>query len=233
MILFIKKEIHEILNKNLLYSAPIKIIEYNNVKIETHFTYLQAISFCGGTMDSKPHSIYNKYNKKEPLSEEDIFLAHTYAMKILKEHGPSRVNFLLTLPDVPMSLTNVEKVFTQFHREGEVEQFLLSITLEDDIKYDLYLAAKKDRILIKPLDSEELIGEVKRTGDYNSFHKSLRLKHVINLFINFFENPMKAIVYFGMKTGKCSFCKRKLYDSRSKYYNYGKDCALKNKFYWG
>lgn len=229
----LEEEILEIVYKSKPFSNPIKIIEFDDYKIETHFSDLQAICLCGGTLDSRFHSIYNKYNRKEILSDEDIFLAHTLAMKILKEHGSSRVNFLLTLPEVPMSLTNVEKVFTQFHGKVDKEQFLLSITLEGDIKYDLYLAAKKDTILIKPMDSEQLIGEIKRTGEYNSFHKSLRLKPVINLFINFFENPMKAIVYFGMKTGKCSFCKRKLTDARSKYYNYGKDCALKFNLYWG
>lgn len=209
------------LEDNLFDDRELKSIDFPSRCIETYFTHVEAFSICKGLDKTHANSLAKKYFANIPLTEQDFFDAHMYAMVALEKYGGQTLSLCVALPPVTFQSNKVYKAFRLLQKidnttpsisfflknpltNNDKEQFFLTFGLKEIGKINhqiAYLRHKKSNQVVAVLKDD---GTITPT-DVNRLYRSQ-----LNLFFTVLDNPRQAFVTFGNSTGTCSICGREL-----------------------
>jgi hypothetical protein len=238
-----EEEIEEILYNKYATGKIIKSIKFNNDILESEFTDFQAFHICKGLKDQR--SLYNKYLANKH-SEQDIFLAHTLANKLLKEKGRRMIDYILTLPELPFKTDQFKILFSTLDKirtAGKNDNPIVRLNIDnengdnEEIEFSFYAVDGTkyiNQINVKNKSTRADIFSVTRTGKVlpkeNKLSKSnkLNITPVLQFFYTLTTSSdgfNEAVISYGKESGKCSVCGRKLEDEKSILVGIGPVCA--------
>jgi hypothetical protein len=226
-------------NKFQTGKTVIKIM-FNKEEIDSEFTDFQAFHICKG-LKGKAY-LYKKYIQRRH-NDEDIYFAHLYATKISKEKGRDFVNFIFTLPSLPFRCPNFKILFNILDKniiennnplvrikiknfENKNEDIEYGFLIEDNTKYinQIRVVNKTTKNVLFDVNREGVILPVNLNKKVD---KENNCTPVLQFFYQITENEhglKEAIISYGIETGKCSLCGRKLTDTISKMKGIGPVC---------
>ncbi|MEJ8599084.1 hypothetical protein JSO62_10380 [Riemerella anatipestifer] len=232
----------EIILQNNYGNKIIKIIQFNNEILESKFNDFQAFHICKGLKNQR--KLYTRYiNKKH--SESDIFQAHKLANTLLKSKGKKIIDFLLSLPPLPFNSDNFKILFSALDRiknNGLIDNPMIRLKIknEENINEDIeisFLSIDRvqyiNQISIKNISKKINICKISRNGKVipeENTHEKLKNKNitpVLQLFYRITKTEKEfnnAIFSYGIESGKCSICGRKLEDEKSLIKGIGPIC---------
>lgn len=235
-----QEDIKAVLENNYANGKIIKTLYFKNQILESLFTDFQAFHICKGLKNQS--YLHNKYQNNKQ-TEEDTFLAHSLANTLLKEKGKKMVDFVLSLPSLPFKSEQFQILFSKLDKirlEGKNENPIIRLKIpnekgtEDEIEFSFYaIDGKKyiNQIITKTKKSE--VFSVTRNGtilpneNNLSNGKNLNITPILQLFYHISksnENFNQAVISYGIESGKCSVCGRKLNDEKSKLKGIGPVC---------
>ena len=162
------------------------------------------------------------------FSENTKHRSEKYILNLEEKYGIDFLKNLLEIPEKPFGLNTVSRLKEKMRNsKGEV----ISLSFDGVNNYEFEI--RTDLINIKK--NNEYLGKCNLDGILNySNSKSNSDKYMTATLMLYYANdPNGEILYFGQKTGCCSFCKKPLVDPISIYWGYGKTCAEINGLSWG
>lgn len=211
-----------LINKIKTTKTKIVFNDYNDFEIAV---------LCAGMKSAEARHLSKDYFKKNCFTKEERMIAKEFVKEVHKKYGKDILDYCLTLPKKPFIITNAKRAFTQFDniRKGSIG--IVRITA-DSLELLLSYNKDSDAIIIKN-ENENNIAEFKRTGEFSFVRNIKKPISSLVLFLSYIDDPLRQILYFGAKTGNCSFCGLSLTDPISLQYGYGKKCAHNHKLPWG
>lgn len=228
-----EEEFDLILKDEYATSKIIKKIEFNGNILESHFTDFQAFHICKGLKNQRP--LYNKYVNKN-YNSDDIFRAHELANTLLKNHGKKMIDFLLSLPTLPFKSQNFKILFSTLDKikeKGINKNPIIRLKVKnenndfDEVEFSFYSIDRTDyinQIAIKNITKKNSVCMISRDGrilpseNTSETGKNKNITPILKLFYQITKDKEtldNEIVSFGLETGKCSICGRKLEDENS------------------
>lgn len=228
-----EEEFDLILKDEYATSKIIKKIEFNGNIFESHFTDFQAFHICKGLKNQRP--LYNKYVNKN-YNSDDIFRAHELANTLLKNHGKKMIDFLLSLPTLPFKSQNFKILFSTLDKikeKGINKNPIIRLKVKnenndfDEVEFSFYSIDRTDyinQIAIKNITKKNSVCMISRDGrilpseNTSETGKNKNITPILKLFYQITKDKEtldNEIVSFGLETGKCSICGRKLEDENS------------------
>lgn len=221
-----------------------RVLSFEEAQVKTVFTDEEAVAVCGGiTNIGKAKRLWVRHQRGNTRNE-DIFLAHQYAMQTAEKYGFAILSKAISLPLLPFPCGDVTKVFAEFDIRGQrLNNPVVRLMSEElDEQFKLYFYAKSEQgkkkqrdpnILVLRGDRSGEVAHITRSGILTPINDAAIPKPVINLLFRFRDSPRETIVYYGRQLGRCSYCGRELSDERSLKVGYGKRCAESNSEQWG
>ena len=221
--------INELINSFFPKTNEIKIEGFNNsqnkeiselINIQTdqsQFSDFQLAYLCGGMKEAKPRKL-NEIYFNSSWSLEQRLEAKKYVEIGIVKYGLDIVNQCLLLNRKPFYLKGVIDIYSTF--SYKLNQ---TITLLNNKKEEVKLTFETESIKID--NGDESLMEISKNGLVKLKSDNNQSGITLILLYNFFQDPMKQIVFFGIKKGRCSFCGRELNNSKSLHLGYGFQCA--------
>lgn len=233
-------EIINIISGNFANGNIIQTIFFNDEKIESEFTNFQAFHICKGIKNL--HSLYNKYINNK-YTDEDIFYAHKNSMEALKKYGKDIISFVLSLPEQPFRSDNFKLLFNVLDkRKNEIDNPVYKLNIknennqQEEIEFSFFERDSTrftNKIKIRNSTRNYDIADVSKDGkiipkEKIGTHKNITpvLQFLYSITKN--EESLKsAILSYGVESGNCVICNKKLTDPMSKIKGIGPICEQK------
>lgn len=238
-----QNDILEVLKNNYANGKIIKTVHYNNEILNSEFSDFQAFHICKG-LKNQLH-LYNKFVNNNH-STEDVFLAHNLANKLLKEKGKKMIDYILSLPSLPIKTDQFKILFSTLDKiriDGKNDNPIIRLNIpneegtDDEVEFSFYsIDGKKyiNQIITKNKTKKTDAFSVTRNGvvlpkDNNApSGKNLNITPVLQFFYHISkstENLNQAVISYGLTSGKCSVCGRKLEEEKSILKGIGPVCV--------
>ena len=212
-----------VLEKNSFENREKRILIIDDEEIETIFSDLEAFSICQGLPNNHATNIARKYFQQLSTSK-DRFDAHFIAMRTLDEFGSKILTFLISLPSRPFTRVDTTNVFKTLDKQNKSKKFpSVRIQFEnadgntEKIHISFYLERQgdkinvdKNRLLIKNMSTRKDIMTISRSGIVTPTKHARHFIPILQLFVSFSKETEKYILNYGLETGECSICHRKL-----------------------
>jgi hypothetical protein len=199
-------------------------IFFNDSFTDSCFTKNQIIHIANGVGEKKITDLVVKLQKKENLNNSQwIFLIQSIE-NLLEKYGPDLISNILNMSPLPHCIGKVHNIFNvinelsktiqnpviRLRNEGAV--FILEpLVINNDRFKNILKISKKDQ-----QGKSYLVGHIGSNGHFlkNSEFTSPIIP-TLQLILNWNSNMKEAIAYYGVETGECSLCGRKLTDKTS------------------
>lgn len=205
--------------------------QYQHKNFDTPFSDFEAIIIVGGLSNSRLKKLHYSYFKGN-TDEEQLAEVHYAAYKAWEKYGFNILNFCLSLPKLPFGTKDPIAIFTILDKRKNLQEnpvIRLSLKHADEhtevlVSFYQKEANQHNVIGIKSRDGQ-LLMRVSRNGRALPEAINFSFKPVLELFLQFSDDPHGMIVNYGLETGKCSICGRKLEDKKSILNGIGPVCA--------
>ncbi len=208
------------------------LLQNHNFEMEAikKFTDFQIAKLCSGMEESQARQIFNIYNLNQSLSNIERSKGEKFVHSAYIKYGKDLLLKLLQLQQRPFKISNTERIFTIFDKHDKEDDPVIRLSWQNDEYFEFYLKKHRDSIMVKN-SKEEIKGEFTRDGvcqiyDIENFNST------IILFAKLIDNPLQHLIYYGIQTGRCSFCNKELSDTSSLSNGYGKQCAINHGMPW-
>jgi hypothetical protein len=215
------KELLELIRINNELKKKDEIPSYND--------YQLAI-ICRGLDKAGARGLAEQYLINQSWTSDEKEEAIKYVSKAHGKYGVDLLNYCLTLDSNSIYIKDTKRVFTYFDKIKKSKEPCLRLNLDKQTEVEFYYQEKADSLVVKKNNFEQ-IGEIRRDGTC-MVHKSKNYNASLLLFLRFAQDPLKEIMFFGLHTGKCSFCGQRLTDPISIKHGYGKKCAKNFDLDW-
>ncbi|MET3732790.1 DUF6011 domain-containing protein [Moheibacter stercoris] len=207
----------------------------NNEEIKSKLTDFQVFSICGGVEESYLRKLSKKFfTDPNSISQKEIFEAHQAINNLIIEQGMEVVKFIMTLPPLPFGAMNADRIFSEFEKRRNLNDFpTLRLSLgKGKAKLIVSFFTKKGKIdnsvlEVKDKETKKVIMMIDRTGKVLPSEDAKNIIPTLLLFkeINKDENELeKLILNYGLETGECGVCGRALTNPASLQRGIGPVC---------
>mgnify|MGYP000037535516 CR=1 FL=1 len=230
----IKHEIEQSFDKDNPYEIDILSLTKNGIDfekrkierkkignefIDTIFSDIEAFSICLGAEENKLRNIANDFFKGEIPSDSNLILAHNSSMNAFQRYGAEYLALVLSLPKLPFKAVDAKQIFSELDiRNKNTTNPAFRIIINDKkylIKFyeDLPNNFKSKEIaIIQDKTSRETIFYLSRAGQILPNQNVKNIIPTLTLFLRISTDPRTHILNYGLETGECSICGRKLTD---------------------
>lgn len=212
------------LDFNLTFNKKDKVIKYNDKELLSFFTLNQVLHLASGVQDKKIHDLYRKIIKVEKLQDEQwVFLIHSIE-NILTTYGVEKVNRLLELSKLPHQIGEVKNIFKVINDISKNNEKPTIRLRHNGVVFTLepYTLSKKRYANVLTINKINQSGKKTHIGFigssgymYKNQNYNTPIIPTIELIIKWNSDIKSAIAYYGVETGECSICGRKLTDRTS------------------
>jgi hypothetical protein len=210
-------------------------INFNNSHYESYFTKSQILHLANGVSEKKLNLLATKILNNSSITDEEWIFMIKSVENLLHTYGKEMIAEILELSPLPHCIGQVENIFNVLHQlsfsnenpmirlrnEGMV--YLLEPFVLKKVRYNQIISIKK----IGQDGKTETIGHL---GSNGNFYKNIKYPHPIfptmQLILKWNNNVSQAIAYYGIDTGECSICGRKLTDKTSIKIGIGPICRI-------
>lgn len=236
-----------------------RIIKFDDKNLETIFTDKEAVSICSGLQNSFARQIWKRYQQIKPLYS-DNYMSHNYSMKTLNVYGFETVSFLLAIPPLKVGDVFSGKAFSildkkknnkkhqsirlidryqvhysiQFYYEI-IEEEKLIVYEDSSFSHSILKKVKINKFDYDVLEMRKegvAIARIHRSGKVSAINDTSVNQPVIELLVNFCEDPFQQILHYGTITAHCSNCGIPISNPLSIRASVGRDCARNLGIKW-
>lgn len=195
------------------------------------FSDYQLAILCKGMLESSARKVGVNYFEKNGFTEEEREKALLYVNLAKTKYGTALLKACLQLPSKPFTIENAERIFTRFDNI-DTDTRKISLAFDKQNEFEFYLKSKSGGLSIKHNGVE--VARFKRDGSFNIQTKNRYVAYMsATLFLSYCKNEGEELMFYGAKTGNCSYCKRPLDHPTSLLYGYGPVCAKIMNLPWG
>ncbi len=199
-------------------------IFFNDSFTDSFFTKNQIIHIANGVAEKNITDLVVKLQKKENISNSQwIFLIQS-TENLLEKYGPDLILNILNMSPLPHAIGKVHNIFNVINTLSKtIQNPVIRLRNEGAVFILEPLVIKNDRfkniLKISRKDQQGKSITVGHIGSNGHFLKHSEYTSPIiptlQLIIKWNSNMKESIAYFGLKTGECSLCGRKLTDKTS------------------
>ena len=219
------------------YKSVPRFVSWSDRRLETVFSDIEAIALCGGHADSNVRRLATRFYGGTK-TEEVIFRAHSHALDLRTKYSDAELAMSLALPALPFGCNDAFRVFGILEKSNKPLEQVTLIAADGGQKKQINLRyLSKQGTKYKNIIQCSIKGEEGRKIYFTRTGKCMvrserqsgwdGVKPKLLLFLRWVQTPgniKQAILNFGVETGVCGICGRRLTDPDSIQRGIGPEC---------
>lgn len=236
---FAQDQLNSVQINNRFHNRIAENLSFGDKFIRSIFTDFEAFSICLGLDIPLAKRIARNYFQTGLAHDQDRFDAHQMAVAALEKYGSHILSYVLTLPPLPFKALNAIQIFDEIDNRANMQELpILRLAFENEHgvvqrlhisyyteKIDAKITKNTAILMVKNQTTGLPIMKISRNGLVLPEPNAKNIVPILELFVRFSNDVKGALLNYGLETGECAICGRKLTDSKSIQIGMGPVCS--------